>query len=189
MSLAQQLIRRNKTTPTAIVAEISVAVEMTKGTPMKTMRNLLAFFILLVFSACTSSSVYEKPYSFNKKVWAQHVKPEFNVDIKDTSKAYTFVFTLRTTTEYKFSNLWVYLNTRTPNGEKAREPYEIKITDADGVWVGKKTGTVVETSIYFKNRKLPKKGVYHFVLEQGITETLVDEVLDISLLVEEVSAG
>lgn len=162
---------------------------MTKGTVMKTMLKLLSLLLFISLVSCTSSSVYEKSYSFEKNIWDQHVKPEFHIDIKDTSKAYTFVITLRTTTEYKFSNLWIYLNTRTPGGEKAREPYEIKITDADGVWVGKKTGTVVETSIYFRNRKLPKKGVYHFTLEQGITESLVDEVLDVSLIVEEVSAG
>ena len=141
---------------------------------------------LLMLAGCMPASVYEKSHVFKNNVWKQQVKPEFNVDIKDTSKAYSFVFTLRTTTEYKFSNLWVYLNTTTPTGEKAREPYEIKVTNAEGSWLGKKTGTVVETSISFKNRKLPQKGRYHFVLEQGITERFVDEVLDISLLVEEV---
>jgi hypothetical protein len=33
---------------------------------------------------------------------------------------------------------------------------------------------------------LPEKGNYVFILEQGITQSIVDEVLDISLIVEEV---
>jgi len=77
------------------------------------------------------------------------------------------------------------MSTTTPDGQKAREPFEIKITNPDGSWIGKKTGTVVEHSLYFKRRKLPTKGKYVFVLEQGITNTMVDEVLDIGLMVQE----
>jgi len=131
--------------------------------------------------------VYEKSYDFDNNCWSQKVKPSFSVAIKDTSKAYNFIITLRTTTEYKFSNLWIYLNSTTPDGQHVREPYEIKITNPDGSWSGKKTGTIVEKSIYFKNRKLPKAGKYVFVIEQGITESIIDEVIDLGLLVEEVS--
>lgn len=146
-------------------------------------------FVLLavILAGCTGAAMYEKSYDFENKEWAQNVKPSFSVDIKDTTKAYTFIITLRTTTEYKFSNLWVYLNSTTPDGQKVREPYEIKITNPDGSWAGKKTGTIVENSIYFKNRKLPKAGKYVFVIEQGITESKIDEVIDIGLLVEEVA--
>lgn len=118
----------------------------------------------------------------------QNVKPTFNVDIQDTSNAYNFIFTLRTTTEYKYSNLWIYLNTSTPDGQKVREPFEIKITNPDGTWIGKKTGTIVENTIYFRNKKMPRTGKYLFTLEQGITESLIDEVMDISLIVEKVNA-
>jgi len=131
--------------------------------------------------------VYEKSYDFDNNCWSQKVKPSFSVAIKDTNKAYNFIITLRTTTEYKFSNLWIYLNSTTPDGQHVREPYEIKITNPDGSWSGKKTGTIVEKSIYFKNRKLPKAGKYVFVIEQGITESIIDEVIDLGLLVEEVS--
>jgi gliding motility-associated lipoprotein GldH len=137
---------------------------------------------------CTGSALYEKTFDFNENRWAQNIKPTFSVDIKDTSKTYNFVITLRTTTEYKFSNLWIFLNTTTPEGQKVREPYEIKITNPDGSWSGKKTGTIVETSIYFRNKKMPLPGKYTFVLEQGITESLIDEVIDIGLFVEQVSA-
>jgi gliding motility-associated lipoprotein GldH len=122
---------------------------------------------------------------FENKEWKQNVKPSFIVDIKDATKEYDFVLTLRTTTEYKFSNLWIYMNTQTPNKESARESFEIKITNPDGSWIGKKTGTIVENSLNFKRRKLPLKGKYTFILEQGITDSKIDQVLDIGLVVTE----
>jgi len=148
--------------------------------------SLILFLVVLV--SCSSTPTYEKSYGFNGNEWPQNVKPSFTVEIKDTTKEYNFVLTLRTTTEYKYSNLWIYMSTSTPDGQKAREPFEIKITNPDGTWAGKKTGTIVENSIYFRKRKLPKPGKYVFQLEQGITNSFVDEVLDVGLLVEEVVA-
>jgi gliding motility-associated lipoprotein GldH len=140
-----------------------------------------AVFAAAILVSCDETLTYEKSYSFENKEWNQNVKPSFTIDIKDADKEYDFVLTLRTTTEYKYSNLWVYLNTTTPDGKKVREPFEIKTTNPDGTWIGKKTGTIVEHAIYFKRRKFPSKGKYVFVIEQGITDSKVDEVLDVGL--------
>lgn len=157
-------------------------------TIMRTRLDLIIFCAtILLFTGCEEAPTYEKTYAFENHEWQQKVKPSFTVDIKDVEKEYDFILTLRTTTEYKYSNLWIYMNTTTPDGQKAREPFEIKITNPDGSWVGKKTGTVVEHSLYFRRRKMPLKGKYVFVLEQGITNSKVDEVLDIGLMVQEVT--
>ncbi len=153
---------------------------------MKRRRSKAVVLLSLAFLiSCESAPTFEKSYVFENKEWKQDIKPSFTVDIKDASKDYDFVLTLRTSTEYKYSNLWVYMNTKTPNGEKAREPFEIKITNPDGSWIGKKTGTIVENSLNFKRRKLPLKGKYTFILEQGITDSKINQVLDIGLVVTE----
>ncbi len=152
---------------------------------MKVRSKVGVFFCLAFLISCESAPTFEKSYVFENKEWKQNVKPSFTVDIKDATKEYDFVLTLRTTTEYKFSNLWIYMNTQTPNKESARESFEIKITNPDGSWIGKKTGTIVENSLNFKRRKLPLKGKYTFILEQGITDSKIDQVLDIGLVVTE----
>ena len=141
-------------------------------------------FLFILFS-CSSIPVYEKVYVFENNKWDQSVKPQFSVNIDDTSKLYDFTITLRTTTDYMYSNLWIYLNSQTPDKQQSREPFEIKITDANGEWMGKKTGSIVEHTIYFTKRKLPVKGKYVFAIEQGITESIVDQVLDIGMVVTE----
>ncbi len=138
----------------------------------------------MLFS-CSEQPFYEKVYSFKNNEWSQRVKPSFTIDIKDINIEYNFVITLRTTTDYKFSNLWIYMNTVTPDGTKAREPFQIAVTNADGSWAGIKTGTIVELPLQFNKRRLPKKGKYTFTLEQGITDSKIDEVLDIGLRVTE----
>ncbi len=151
------------------------------------MKNVLFLMTLLFFFAsCDEPAYYQKSFGFKNNIWSQDVKPKFVVEFQDTTKIYDFVLTLRTTTDYKYSNLWIFLNSTPPVGESVREPYEIKTTFPDGSWIGKETGTIVEHQLVFKRRRLPYKGKYKFAVEQAITEKTVDEVLDISLRVEEV---
>ncbi len=128
---------------------------------------------------------YDKTYSFENFTWDQKVKPSFSFEIKDTTKVYDFVITLRTTTSYSFNNLWVFLNSKTPSGIKGREPFQIRISNDDGSWIGTKTGTIVENQLVFRARKFPEVGKFTFEIEQGITEEVIDEVLDIGLRVSE----
>jgi gliding motility-associated lipoprotein GldH len=153
---------------------------------MKTKLKFITLLFLIGSTiSCTEQPFFEKVYSFKDNEWTQRVKPSFTVDVQDIEKEYNFIVTLRTTTDYKYSNLWIFMNTVTPDGKKAREPFQIHITNTDGSWAGIKTGTIVEHPLQFSKRKLPKKGKYTFTLEQGITESKIDEVLDIGLRVQE----
>ena len=149
-------------------------------------RNSIFFIVLLTsLLSCSEPPFYEKSYSFQHKVWKHGEEARFVVDIDDIELEYDFKIIVRTTLDYQFNNLWVFMNTKAPNGETGREPYEIKITNPDGSWIGTKTGSIVETPLSFRRRKLPSKGSYTFSIEQGISEATVDEVLDLVFVVEE----
>ena len=148
------------------------------------MRSLLFVVLVTFLFSCDDASFYTKSYSFNNNTWQRSVKPKFIVEIKDTKHLYDFIVTLRTSTSYKYNNLWIFLNTTPPNGLSVREPFEIKTCYPDGSWIGKKTGSIVEHTLIFKRRKVTSRGKYKFILEQGITEKLIDEVVDISFEVK-----
>jgi gliding motility-associated lipoprotein GldH len=134
-------------------------------------------------NSCDTKPHYDKTYGFKGKSWEQRFMPEFVVPIKDTNQLYDFILTIRTTTDYKFNNLWIFLNTSTPKGIEAREPFQIRIANDDGTWIGLKTGTIIENQLLFKRRKFPDLGNFKFVVEHGITEKSVKEILDIGLRV------
>lgn len=77
------------------------------------------------------------------------------------------------------------MKTVTPEGIVSRVPYQFRITNEDGSWIGNKTGTIVETSMSFPKRQMPQKGKYTFIIEQGITKDEIDEVLDLTFTVNE----
>lgn len=156
---------------------------ITKG--LKISHSVLLVLLSIVLFSCGEQPLYEKVYSFNEREWSLDQKPEFKVEIQDTTAVYDISLTLRTTTDYKFNNLWIFLKTTIPDGQSERKPFQIRIANEDGSWVGTKTGSVVETSLDFPARKLPMKGEYTFTVEQAVTQSVIDEVLDIGLRVKE----
>ena len=145
-------------------------------------------FFLIFFVSCTQTPEYKKVHTFKNKIWEQEKEIDYTFNIKDTIKKYDITLFLRTTTDYKYNNLWVLLTTETPEGKKTEpEPIEIKIAHPDGVWIGKKTGSIVETNIYFKNRVFPKKGEYKIKLKQATTKEEVGQVLDLGLFIQKKS--
>lgn len=145
---------------------------------------LLTGLVLLLLTACGETPLYTKSYSFKNNQWKQDVKPVFRVEIPDTTNYYNITITLRTTTDYAYSNLWFFLHSKAPKGQTGREPIQIEIANPDGAWIGEKSGTIVTTTASFKHRKFPQKGIYVFTFEQGITQEIADEVIDISYTVE-----
>ncbi|MFT5858258.1 MAG: gliding motility-associated lipoprotein GldH [Flavobacteriaceae bacterium] len=152
---------------------------------MKLLRNSLFLALGLLLFSCGEVPLFEEVYSFEEREWGQDVKPSYEVEIDDIDKSYDFTLSLRTSTDYAYSNLWVFMKTITPDGATAREPFEIQVTNDDGSWVGEKSGSVVTTKLYFKERKLPMKGKYKFIIEQGITQSKIGDVHDLTFQVDE----
>jgi len=142
---------------------------------------LLSLSLIFVLFSCSEAPLYEKAYSFKNQEWKQNEKMKFVVEIKDTSKFYDLTLSVRTTTDFPYSNLWMFMKSTAPNGAVGREPIRMDITNPDGSWIGTKSGSTIETPLYFKRRKFPLKGKYTFVLEQGITDSKVTEILDLIL--------
>lgn len=152
---------------------------------MKILSSTL-IILLVALTSCGDKPVFDKFEKVKNSVWTYDQKMVFPVQIDDASRLYDFKIVVRTTTEYEYNNMWVFLSTTTPDGQVSREPFEIKITYDDGSWVGEKSGTIVETSLHFNRRQLPEAGKYTFTIEQGITEEKLKNVLDLGFVVQKV---
>ncbi|MBM3455564.1 MAG: hypothetical protein FJX80_10500 [Bacteroidetes bacterium] len=140
--------------------------------------------LTVIVSACHSDEIPVGAYSFPEKKWDQKVKPSFELDLSDTSSVHDFFITIRNTTDYKYSNLWIYVEEIPPFGPSNRERHEIPIANPDGSWIGDKTGSIIENKYLIKRGKVPFIGKYTYILEQAVTDQEVTEVLDISFQVK-----
>lgn len=149
------------------------------------MKSFLYIILLLIVTSCGDNSIANQSYEFEDETWKKNNKPQFTVDIKDTTKLYDFLFVIRTNTSYSFSNMWLFLHSTPPKGKKSKEALQVKIADESGKWIGNKTGSSVEHYVKFANRKIPQAGKYTFVLELATVEKELNDVLDISFTVRE----
>lgn len=149
------------------------------------MKLVFSILLIILFVSCGDNSIVNQSYEFSDETWKKSDKPKFTVDIKDTTKLYDFVFIVRTTTSYAYSNMWLFLNSKAPQGKDSKEALQVKIADESGRWIGNKTGSSVEHYVKFSNRKMPMKGKYTFRLELATVEKELSNVLDVSFTVRE----
>lgn len=143
----------------------------------------ILFFGVFLFSSCGETPFYDSAYSFKDKKWALEDTASFEFDVTDTVQQYDFVLTLRTTTTYPFSNLWVHVSTTAPDESKSKMAQRINLAAPDGSWIGRVSGTIVESKLHYKTTNFPLEGTYRFDVTHAIQKETVPEVLDLSLRV------
>lgn len=144
----------------------------------------LALFSLLFMTSCGDQAYYDKAYSFENNNWSETDTAHFEVDVDDTVQPFNFVLTLRTTTQYQYSNIWVYVISEAPDSTKSKVAQRIPLARPDGSWIGRVSGTIVESKLRFDSKTFPMKGKYTFDIVNATQQESIEEVLDISLRVE-----
>ena len=140
--------------------------------------------LTLAFTACTSSN-------FNKRTvipdaeWAQENRVAFDVPIDDTLSGYVFGIGLRHLENYRYSNLFVFLHTRMPNGNITHDTIECTLATPEGRWIGKSSGSMRDLLVPLNgNLRFPLSGTYHFEIEQAMREPVLKGISDIGLYIE-----
>ena len=147
--------------------------------------------ILAATISCGEQPYFMETISFDGQKWTQNTMPEFKVNFEGDTSSYDVIFTFRTSTDYAYNNLWIYLTTAGPMcpsisentaffGRKAKE---LKIAKPNGEWLGQKSGTFIENKLYYIRSKFCK-GTYTFKLEQGITIKEMQNISDVTIEVK-----
>lgn len=149
---------------------------------MRKVRFIATFVsILVLLSACGSDAVFNQSVAISDHAWKEKFHPTFKVKITDTVNTHDFVLTVRTTVDYPYANLWLYLTINGPMGKSSRFPLEIVTADPTGKWTGNKSGSLVSFSKLFMHDKFPKQGTYTLSFEQATTQKTLTEVVDVTL--------
>ena len=140
--------------------------------------------LTLAFTACTSSN-------FNKRTvipdaeWAQENRVAFDVPIDDTISGYVFGIGLRHLENYRYSNLFVFLHTKMPNGNVTHDTIECTLATPEGRWIGKSSGSMRDLLVPLNgNLRFPMSGTYHFEIEQAMRDPVLKGISDIGLYIE-----
>ena len=144
----------------------------------------LLMVLCFAFSACTNDS-FDKRIVVPEAKWTQDNRIAFDVDINDTVNGYVFGIEFRHLENYRYSNLFVFLHTRMPNGNLTHDTIECTLATPEGRWMGKGSGSMRDLRIPLnENLRFPLKGTYHFEIEQAMREPVLNGISDIGLFIE-----
>ena len=138
--------------------------------------------LILLCVGCNKQVFYTNDQRVNVKGWNLKDKLTFDVDVKDTTRLYTFLVDLRLTTDYPYSNTFFFINTTFPDGGVAADTLECPVATPEGQWIGKRTGGYIDNRYIFrKNMIFPSKGRYTFEIQHGMRDTNIIGIKNVGL--------
>lgn len=150
----------------------------------------LIAIVCALFAACDKAPSHVFVREIPNAEWPAKTAFGGEFEIDDTLSSYHFFITLRNTADYPYSNLYLFLNTKFPNGRVARDTVECILADRAGRWLGSGNGFIVDHEVisnqvmYQYNKKFPLKGTYAISLEHAMRTDTLREIIDIGVRVE-----
>lgn len=117
--------------------------------------------------------------------WDMNNIVSLDVEIKDTVNPQNIYINVRNASNYQYSNLFVFLITKAPKGEIARDTIELTLADERGKWLGIGMGDIWDNRILFKrNFRFPESGIWHFELQQAMRVNPLPQIMDVGMRIE-----
>lgn len=146
----------------------------------------LVFSLVILFTACDPGRLYDESEGIPENGWHKDSIAEFIIQVDDTTQLYNFYITVRNNDNYTYRNLYIFLNTRFPNGHTTRDTIELVLADVNGKWLGKGFGAIKDNQIQVrKNLIFPLMGEYVFGIEQAMRKKSLVGLVDIGIRVEQ----
>ncbi len=141
--------------------------------------------VMLLFSSCDPSRVFEENKKVANNEWDLNEPLLFQVSIDDTVQYHNVYINVRNAGHYRFSNLYLFINTIFPGGQLQRDTLECTLAAPDGRWLGDGLGDIWDNRILFKkNVRFPQAGEYRFELIQAMRINPLPGIMDAGIRIE-----
>lgn len=164
-----------------------INVMLKKMNLQKLMFNRYLFLCLLVslLTSCNKNIIYSKYHEFKENEWYVKDKAIFDVEILDTLTLNNISLMVRHADAYPYSNLFLFVSTKYPDGKILVDTMEVILADEKGKWQGSGAGDIFDFKIPIKkNVRFPLKGKYQFTFEQGMRVDPLPLIMDFGFEIE-----
>ncbi len=154
--------------------------------PNKTISYFL--FTTLVISglfACKQNLFYESNLEIPEQIWENDKAAVFDFLINDTSEVYNLIISLSYTSDYRNSNLWLFVYTSLGNSQIAGDTLEYTLSNEKGKWIGKeKSDSWHNDFVYKSGVRFPKAGKYTVEIIQGMRNLKLKGIKQVGIKIE-----
>jgi gliding motility-associated lipoprotein GldH len=151
-----------------------------------TFRFLIVFLILITIFACNKGRFFGEYKTIPRAVWHRDSIVVFQIPVTDTLKNHNLYVDVRNDINYKYSNLWLFIDIIQPgDSTSVTDTLEVTLADQTGKWLGKGFGGVKTTEALFrKNVFFPVAGNYQIQIKQGMRGQLLEGITEVGFKVE-----
>ncbi len=145
----------------------------------------ILFLFAIAISSCDPNRIFEENQSVENNTWKYEDVKTFSFDIQDTTSQVNIYVNLRTTTDYPYNNIYMYLYSEYPGGISLKDTLQFLLAEPDGKWLGENSGTVIEfKSLVSSGGQFTRSGTYTFRLQQAMEENDLTEIVDVGMRIE-----
>ena len=168
----------------------------TKDRTFKTMQIRLAFSILVVVltTSCRQNNTFER-YTSIDDGWDKHEIVSYDFTINDTLQKQNLYIKLRTSEQYEYSNLYLIVDLKYPNGKVEKDTLEYQMARPDGSMMGEGLMSIKEHKLWYKGHEMPflfsEQGDYKISINHAMRTlgevsgiTSLEGVLDVGFCIE-----
>ena len=154
------------------------------------MKNILTGFtalmlVMIFMSSCDDLRYFEENKPIENGEWDQNQALSFLVNIEDTLQPYNVYINVRNAGTYRYSNLYLFVNSHLPGGQIQRDTLECILAAPDGQWLGEGLGDIKDSRILFKNGVVfPQQGEYRFEIIQAMRISPLPGIMDTGIRLE-----
>jgi gliding motility-associated lipoprotein GldH len=147
---------------------------------------LVVFVLLITILSCNRGLIFGEYKSIPKSVWNRDSLVIFQIPVTDTLQRHDLFLNVRNDIEYKYSNLWLFVEIIQPGDSTAvTDTFEFTLADQTGKWLGQGFGGVKTNEMLFKsNVYFPVSGNYQIQIQHGMRGKLLKGITEIGYRVE-----
>lgn len=139
-------------------------------------------FIALFLVSCGHHPLFDQNKSLPGNVWKEGQILRFDVKVEDTVHIHKFYLNIRHSTDYRYANIYLFINSTFPDGKEARDTVECILAEPSGKWLGKGISNTRDNQILLRRGlQFPKTGNYIFEIEQAMREPELEGIMDVGL--------
>ena len=147
---------------------------------------ILHLLLLIFFISCQDTqSIVDSNTKITNRAWAYVNKIQVQASIPDQKIPYNIFINLRHSADYGYSNIFLLISIKGPDGKVIKERKEFKLALPDGEWLGKGSANLYSYQLPFKEQFFfSQKGIYIFQIEQNMRNNPLREITDAGLRIE-----
>src|SRR5690554_1446451 len=95
-------------------------------------RLITIIFTVMALWACDAKRVFDQYKEIPETSWHKDSVTVFNIPVDDTISYHNLLVQIRNETNYRFSNLWLFIEIVQPDGITLTDTFEVVLADPAG---------------------------------------------------------